>query len=101
MNVAPLFHEVIWREWQILAVKPFCEVLQKWKIADIFFKDLFLLFLIMCVYLCAVYVHVCAGAQRGHEALDPPEPGLTGACGPPNVSAGNLARLLMKSSTCP
>lgn len=50
----------------------------------------------MCVYLCVVYVHVCADAQRGHEALDPPGPGLTGGCGASDVSAGNLARLLMK-----
>lgn len=66
-----------------------------------FLKDLFLLFLIVCVYLCVVYVHVCVDAQRGHEALDPPGPGPTGGFWPPYVSAGNLAQLLTKSSTCP
>lgn len=55
----------------------------------------------MCVYLCVVYVHMCADAQRGYEALDPPGPGLTGGCGPPDMSAGNRAWVLRKSSRGP
>lgn len=66
MNAVPLFHEVVWKEWQILAVKDFYEVLQKWEIAD-FLEDLFLLFLMMYVYLCLCVV-MCMCVQVPKKA---------------------------------